>query len=202
MKKKDYQEKYWEKNKLALIKKNAKYREENKEFLSKNKKKYYLKNREEILLKSKIYHEQNKEKINKRRKEYREKNRIKIAKQKREYQKKLHNTINGKLMHNIRQSIRRSLSSKGYTKKFASEKILGCSIEEFKKYLESKFEPWMSWKNKGLYNGEFNYGWDIDHIVSLSTAETEENIIKLNHYTNLQPLCSKINRDIKKNKIL
>ena len=25
--------------------------------------------------------------------------------------------------------------------------------------------------------------------------------IKLNHYTNLQPLCSKINRDIKKDKL-
>ena len=56
----------------------------------------------------------------------------------------------------------------------------------------------MTWENRGLYNGEFNYGWDIDHIIPLSSAETEEDIIKLNHYTNLQPLCSKINRDIKK----
>ena len=29
----------------------------------------------------------------------------------------------------------------------------------------------------------------------------EEDILKLNHYTNLQPLCSKINRDIKKDKV-
>ena len=65
-------------------------------------------------------------------------------------------------------------------------------------YLESKFEPWMCWNNKGLYNGEFNYGWDIDILYPISSAKTEEDIIKLNHYTNLQPLCSKINRDIKK----
>ena len=56
----------------------------------------------------------------------------------------------------------------------------------------------MSWNNKGLYNGEFNFGWDIDHIIPLSSGKTEEDIIKLNHYTNLQPLCSRINRDIKK----
>ena len=59
----------------------------------------------------------------------------------------------------------------------------------------------MTWENKGLYNGELNYGWDIDHIIPLSSAETEEDIIRLNHYSNLQPLCSKINRDIKKGKL-
>ena len=58
----------------------------------------------------------------------------------------------------------------------------------------------MTWDNKGLYNGQLNYGWDIDHITPLSKAKTVEDIIKLNHYTNLQPLCSKVNRDIKKNK--
>lgn len=49
---------------------------------------------------------------------------------------------------------------------------------------------------------EFNkkYSWDIDHIVPLSTATTEEDLIRLNHYTNLQPLCSKVNRDIKRDK--
>ena len=58
----------------------------------------------------------------------------------------------------------------------------------------------MNWENRGLYNGDFDYGWDIDHIIPLSSANTEEDVIKLNQYTNLQPLCSKINRDIKKDK--
>lgn len=79
---------------------------------------------------------------------------------------------------------------------------LGCSLEEFKIYLESKFEPWMSWENYGLYNGELNYGWDIDHIIPLSKASTEDEFYELSHYTNMQPLCSKTNRDIKKDKII
>jgi len=58
----------------------------------------------------------------------------------------------------------------------------------------------MSWENYGLYNGELNYGWDIDHMVPLSSANTEEELLKLFHHTNLQPLCSKTNRDIKRNK--
>ena len=59
----------------------------------------------------------------------------------------------------------------------------------------------MSWNNHGKYNKELNYGWDIDHIIPVSSATSEEQLIKLNHYSNLQPLCSKINRDIKKNKL-
>jgi len=38
-------------------------------------------------------------------------------------------------------------------------------------------------------------------IIPVSSAKTEEELLLLNHYTNLQPLCSKINRDIKKSNI-
>jgi len=78
---------------------------------------------------------------------------------------------------------------------------LGCSLEYLKTYIESKFKPWMNWSNHGKYNGELNYGWDIDHIIPLSKAKTEKEFNELCHYKNLQPLCSRINRDIKKDKI-
>jgi len=84
-----------------------------------------------------------------------------------------------------------------YTKKSTTYEILGCTIEEFKLHLESNFESWMNWDNRGLYNGELNYGWDIDHIIPISSATSEEDVIRLNHYTNLQPLCSYVNRYIK-----
>ncbi len=87
-------------------------------------------------------------------------------------------------------------------KKSKSYKILNCSFDDLKLHIESLWEPWMNWDNHGLYNGELNYGWDIDHIIPLSSGITEEDIIRLNHYTNLQPLCSKINRDIKRNNVI
>ncbi len=102
----------------------------------------------------------------------------------------------------ISKNIRKYISKKGFIKKSKTTEILGCSYEEFLNHLESLFEPWMNWENKGLHErGRFNYGWDIDHIIPLSSAKTEEEVIKLNHYTNLQPLCSCINREIKQDNL-
>lgn len=56
-------------------------------------------------------------------------------------------------------------------------------------------------KNYGLYNGKFNFGWDLDHIIPLSSVNTESELIALCHFSNIQPLCSHVNRDIKKNKL-
>jgi hypothetical protein len=45
----------------------------------------------------------------------------------------------------------------------------------------------MNWHNHSLY------GWHIDHIIPLSSANTEKEIYDLCHYTNLQPLWSEDN---------
>jgi hypothetical protein len=100
----------------------------------------------------------------------------------------------------IKNSIKNRYKYTSYRKNSKTIDILGCSYDDFKYYIESKFESWMNWENKGKYNGEFNYGWDLDHIIPISSAKTEEDVIRLNHYTNFQPLCSKVNRDIKRNK--
>lgn len=135
-------------------------------------------------------------------KKYRENNIENNKEYYKEYQKqRKKNDQIFRLTCNIRSRINISLKKNGYKKNTKTHKILGCSFEDFKQHIESQFEDWMNWDNKGLYNGEFNYGWDIDHIIPLSSATTEEELIKLNHYTNLQPLCSKVNRDIKKDNL-
>jgi hypothetical protein len=88
-----------------------------------------------------------------------------------------------KLRQNLRRRFSRCIKLKG------TEKILGCSFEQFRVHIESKFKPGMSWDNYG-YNG-----WHIDHIMPLSWFDvTDPNEVdKANHYTNLQPLWAKDN---------
>ena len=53
--------------------------------------------------------------------------------------------------------------------------------------MESQFTDGMTWDNWG------KYGWHVDHKVPLSSAKTPDELIKLCHYTNLQPLWAKDN---------
>jgi hypothetical protein len=147
----------------------------------------------------KKYTNDNKDKLKVQKFLWREENKDKIKLQKKEYRKRKKETDPLYRLHQLVSSIiRKSFNYNGFKKSSRTHEILGISFEEFKFYLESKFESWMNWENRGLYNGELNYGWDIDHIIPISSAKTEDDIIRLNHYSNLQPLCSKINRDIKK----
>lgn len=187
-------------NKEKVKEYNEKYYQENKERELTRVKKYYQENKEREREKAREYYHRNKEEINKKRsKSFKDgKNRDKINKRRRVYNKNRYNNDPlFKLTSTIRSLISLSIKRSGYSKSSKTTEILGCSFEELKSHIESKFESWMTWENYGKYNGELNYGWDIDHIIPLSSANTEEDIIKLNHYTNLQPLCSFINRDVK-----
>jgi len=75
---------------------------------------------------------------------------------------------------------------KGY-KSGSAVQDLGCSIEHLKAYLEGKFEPGMTWGNRGE--------WHIDHVRPLSSFDLadREQLLKACHYTNLQPLWAKDN---------
>jgi len=193
---------YYDNNKEELLTQKKEYYEKNKDKIFIKNKKYYENNKEKVINLSKEYYENNKDYISLKQKEYHINNKDKRNKYSIEYFKnRLETDDIFKTKHYIKSIIRNSLKSLGYSKKSKTQEILGCSIEEFRIYLESKFEDWMTWNNRGLYNGELNYGWDVDHIIPLSSAKIEDEIIKLNHYTNLRPLCSYTNRYIKRNKI-
>lgn len=80
------------------------------------------------------------------------------------------------------QRTRARLALKGKIKSSSTEKLLGCSFEEFKFHIESKFCDGMNWENMGQ--------WHIDHIIPLSSFDlSKEDHQKVAfHYTNQQPL--------------
>lgn len=165
-----------------------------------NQQKFHLKHPNKKKEYQKKYELANKKKIAKRKKLYRKINKTKLQKRANEYRrlKKLNDPLY-KLKNSIRRNFNNGFKRNKFSKNSKTENLLGCSFEEFKMHLESKFESWMTWDNYGKYNGKINFGWDIDHIIPLCDAKTENDVIRLNHYSNLQPLCSYKNRIIKKN---
>lgn len=172
-------------NKESLKTKNEEYYKNNKEALKKNakikNKEYYKKNRLSVIKKVKSYRKNNKNKRNAH-----------------EIERKLIDPVY-KLKNTIRLSILSGFKTNGFSKKSNTYKILGCTYNEFKIFIESKFESWMNWGNHGNYNGLPNTTWQLDHKIPISSAQTIEDVIRLNHYTNFQPLCSHVNQNIKRN---
>jgi len=87
----------------------------------------------------------------------------------------------------------KALKGIGFQKSKTTEEMLGCSYDYFLQHLESLFTDGMNWENQGE--------WHIDHIIPLSSAKNEKELIKLCHYTNTQPLWAKDNLS-KSNKIV
>jgi hypothetical protein len=92
----------------------------------------------------------------------------------------------------IAQSFKRACNGK-YIKSNKSEDILGCTLDFFMKYISSQFKNGMSFERINEIH--------LDHIIPISSAKNEEDIIRLNHYTNFQPLWAKDNFK-KSNKII
>lgn len=63
---------------------------------------------------------------------------------------------------------------------------LGCSINELREHLESKFQPGMTWENWGRGRGK----WQIDHIMPLAAFNLtdRQHVLLACYYLNLQPL--------------
>lgn len=148
---------------------------------------YNEKNRKEILEKGRkraiIYRKTHSEEIKERSKKYRIKNKEKITKRQNEWCKRKSRTDSVyNLKVRIRQSIKRSLNKKGFERSRSCEKILGCDYETFLNHLLNTY--------KENYGEEYNNNIKvhIDHIVPLKIAKTKNDIIRLNHYTNLQLL--------------
>ncbi len=159
---------------------------ERKEIEKERQKKYYIKNRKKIIKKVVEYAKENPEKVRENKRKSRVKNREKRNFKERERKKA---DYLYKLNHDIKNLILSSFKKNNHKKKSKTVDILGCSVEFFKIYIESKFELWMNWENHGILIKD-KRTWQIDHIIPSSSAKTIEELIKLNHYLNLRPLCS------------
>jgi hypothetical protein len=90
--------------------------------------------------------------------------------------------ITGNLRSRLNKAVNR-IAKGAATKSASTKELLGCSEEFLRSYLESQFEPWMTWDNYGP-------DWHVDHIrpcasFDLTDPKQQEECF---HYTNLRPL--------------
>jgi len=170
----------------------------NKEKISATSREWQKNNRQRAYSHHKRYRDKNREILNEKARKWRTENRdTYLSNRRKKVKERKENDPAFKFSENIRALI--SLSFKrgalSYKKLIRTEEILGCSREEFINYILSKCP-------EGIGLSDFSkYGYHIDHIIPISLAKTEEDIVRLNHYTNFQPLFWRDNIR-KSNKIL
>lgn len=180
------QKKYYEKNK--------KYYSEYRKLHSEEQKKYNYEHREKIKEYNCNYYNKHKMKLREEHNKYKKQNREKIN----QYNKKRKTDKLIYFKDKIRINVLKAFKRKGKIKSQRTEEILGITIENFYIYLLQ------------TYKNNYGVEWDekekvhIDHIKPLKDAKTEEDIIKLCHYTNLQLLKAKDNleKSSKKNWVI
>lgn len=185
---------------------NREYNKRNKEKISEKQKAYKLKNKETISKYiseyNKIYKKKNKETLSLKNREYNQKPERKNARKqyrKSEICKEYNNNYsknrrkidpNFKLASLLRTRLRNLLKNK--SKIGSAVRDLGCSVDELKIHLESKFYKnkitgeKMSWENHGAGHGR----WQIDHIEELHTVDltNRNDYLRVCNFKNLQPL--------------
>ena len=170
---KEYNAKYYHDNIEYNLNRVKEYYRENKEKRIEYAKKWYLENKD---------NEEYKKRVNSWKRDYK-----KTEKYKNYILERKEKDVLFKITCKVRSWLWDSFKRRGYKKNSNTEKIIGCSFEDFTKYLLQ------------TYKDIYGYDWDtkeevhIDHIIPLSTANSEEEIIKLCHYTNLQLLKAKDN---------
>lgn len=153
-----------------------------KECQNKAARNHYYDNQEKYQIMSKEWTLNNTQKHKNSQKEWRKNNPNYIN----QYQKqRLEEDVIYKITHNLRSRTYDIFKKKGLVKDKTSIELVGIEGDKLIKYIESKWTEGMNWEN---YGKDVENQWSIDHIIPLSLANTIEEIKKLCHYTNLQPM--------------
>ena len=172
-----------------------KYRESNKEKISNNSKEYYQLNKEELKDKSKLWYEQNFERAKENKAKYYQENRSKMDLAKKVWHEKnkdkmkewtneyMKNRYRTDLDYRIKSIMNKRIRDYVRSKTNPTLEFLGCSIEDFKEWIEYQFDENMNWDNMGTY-------WSFDHVKPCKSFDfsKETEILDCYNWTNLRPL--------------
>jgi hypothetical protein len=197
------QRKYREQNRERMRLASREWNRKNRERVKATTKAWAESNKDRLREQNKTFHQQNKNTIRERKRAWRKANASKVGKQKRlwveanrDRVRKASNRrdaerrkadpvfdlvcrVRGRICEVIKKSLTRKQSR--------TIVLLGCTGDELKDWIESKFTAGMSWGNRDQ--------WHIDHIIPLAKFDLSDPTQQAAafHYTNLQPLWAKDN---------
>jgi len=185
---KDYQKLYWKREDVKERKKDYQQRADVKQKRKNYMKEYGSSRKEEKKEYNKEYGISHKKEISEKKKKYCRMENVK--RRRNEYARgKWRNNIKYKLSQSLSTLVQKAL--KGNKNGRHWEDLVGFTLREFKKHLESRFKKGMTWDNYG------RNGWHIDHIVPISlfnyTNSEDVDFKRCWSLSNLQPLWAKEN---------
>lgn len=148
----------------------------------------YLKNKDKEKINNATWALNNKDKIIEKNVRFAEQNPSWRSQYQQEYNSRRGRVdVNFKMVCLLRSRLNKAV--KGRYKSGSAVSDLGCSVDELKLYLESKFLSGMTWDNWG------KDGWHIDHVkpLVLFNLSDPDELKKACNYKNLQPLWAKDN---------
>lgn len=162
------------------------------------KRRYYQNNKEAHLEAGKRWVEANREQVRAYQASYRKRNIQRIREYERDYYRKNRerciqrqlalerSTPNRKIAATLRKQLNRWV--KRSSGRHSTKELLGCSFAEFRIWIESKFDPGMSWENYGRV-------WHLDHIMPCCTFDLTRplHVKTCFHFTNLRPMWAREN---------
>lgn len=172
--------KYIAENKEKVIEYKSRWAIENQEKIKNNQHEYYINNIDTIKARASLWRINNLDKKRLTNKAWADSNRDKVLESYRKKREARKACPVKNMADRVSSLVSGSIRKKGYGKRSKTHEILGCDWHVFINHIERQFVKGMSWDRRSEFH--------IDHIVPLASAKTEDDVIALNHYTNLRPL--------------
>lgn len=139
--------------------------------------KYYEEHKEEHAARTKKWRENNTDRANELARNWMRENNDELRERR---NKRDEENPERKVKNSARAMVSKALKEFSETKQDKTIEYIGCSIAEYRSYLEGYFEEGMTWENYGE--------WHIDHTTPLAYANNVEEVVELLHYTNTRPM--------------
>ena len=195
---KAYARAYRKRHREKLIAYGREYYKQNKERIDQKNSEWYRNNKATHLYTHREYVRANKEDVTEWQAEYRKRNRNKLLAYGRRYYaenadtiiKQVHRRASATPEARLLTSCRKRISGLIRRKEGRppTRELLGCTVPEFRAFLEMQFPKGCNWENYGK-------AWHVDHIIPCAAFDLKDpkQLRQCFHFTNLRPLRAKAN---------